>query len=73
LEGKSLVPLQVESQVVASAETAIAVAAFERLCSSVFPVVARQLIRPCEPPLTAVPTAAVRLLSCMRPLVGFQV
>ena len=30
-------PLQVESQVVASAETAIAVAAFERLCSSVFP------------------------------------
>jgi hypothetical protein len=49
------------------------VAAFERLCSSVFPVVARQLVGPGESPFAAVPTAPVRLLPCVGPLVGFQV
>jgi hypothetical protein len=73
LEGKSLVAFQMQGEVVASAEAAIAVATFERLCSSVFPVVARQLIRPGESPFAAIPTAAVGLLACVRPLVGFQV
>jgi len=41
LEGSSLVTLQMQSKVIAAAETAIAVAAFERLGSSVFPVVSR--------------------------------
>ena len=38
MEGKSLVTLQMQSEVIASAETPIAVTAFERLGSSVFPV-----------------------------------
>ena len=37
MEGKSLVTLQMQSEVIASAETPIAVTAFERLGSSVFP------------------------------------
>ena len=37
MEGKSLVTLQMQSKVIASAETPIAVTAFERLGSSVFP------------------------------------
>ena len=38
MEGKSLVAFQMQGQVVASAETPIAVATFKRLGSSVLPV-----------------------------------
>lgn len=55
--------LGVQRQVVRAREAALAVAAAERLGASVLAVVPRQLIRPGETPLAALPGALVRLLA----------
>ena len=52
MEGKSLVAFQMQGQMVASAETPIAVATFKRLGSSVLPVMPGELVRSCKSPLT---------------------
>lgn len=59
-----LVPLHVQGQVVGAGEAAVTHSALERLGPSVLPVMARQLIRACEPPVAAIPGAFVRLLTC---------
>lgn len=59
-----LVPLHVQGQVVGAGEAAVAHPALEWLGPGVLPVVARQLIRACEPPITAFPGAFVWLLTC---------
>ena len=56
--------LDVQRQVVAAGEAAVAELALERLGARVLPVVTRQLIRPGEAPLAARPRALVRLLAC---------
>lgn len=58
-----LVPLHVEGEVVGPGEAAVALAALEGLDARVLPQVPRQLVRPREPPLAAVPGAPVRLLT----------
>ena len=58
-----LVPLHVEGEVVRPGEAAVALAALEGLDAGVLPQVPRQLVRPREPPLAAVPGAPVRLLT----------
>ena len=60
----SLVPLQVEGEMVGPGEAPITVGAFERFGSGVLPVVAGQLVGARESPLTASPGTAVRLLAC---------
>lgn len=57
------VSLHVQSQMVASAEAAIAVAALEGFSSSVFAVMASQLVRSCESPFAALPWAFVGFFS----------
>lgn len=42
----------------------VAVTAFERLCSSVFPEMSGEFVTPCKAPLTALPWTPVGLLSC---------
>lgn len=69
----ALVSLHVQSQVIGAGEAAAAHAALERLHPRVFPEMASQLVGSGETPLTAVPRAAVRLLSCVGPGVGLQV
>lgn len=59
-----VVSLHMQRQMIGAGETPVAVAAFERLGASVFPVVTGQLVRPREPPLAALPRALVRLLAC---------
>ena len=56
--------LHVQREVVAAGKTPRAVAAFEGLGAGVFPVVARQLVRPREAPAAALPAAVVRLFAC---------
>ena len=56
-------PLHVEREVVRPGEAAVALAALEGLDARVLPQVPRQLVRPREPPLAAVPRAPVWLLA----------
>lgn len=63
IRGRSLVPLEVQGQVVRPGEAPITVGALEGLGARVFSVVSRQLVRPREPPLAAVPGAPVRLFT----------
>ena len=58
---------------ITSGECSLAEVALEGLHAGVLPVVAGQLVRPGEPPVTALPGAAVRLLARVGPLVGLQV
>lgn len=51
-------------------ETPVTVVALKRLGAGVFAVVPRQLVAPGESPLTALPRALVRLLTCVCPLMG---
>ena len=53
-----------EGQVVGAGETAFAVDALERLGACVFAVVTGQFVRAGESPLTALPRALVRFLTC---------
>ena len=59
-------PLHVQGQVVGAREAAVAHPALERLGPGVLPVVAGQLVRAREPPVTALPGALVRLFTCDR-------
>lgn len=59
----ALVSLHVQGQVVRAGETAVTHATLKRLCPGVFPVMACQLIRAGEAPLTSLPGAVVRLLT----------
>lgn len=59
--------LGVQRQVVGAREAALAVAAAERLGAGVLAVVPRQLVRPGEAPLAALPGALVRLLAWNQP------
>ena len=65
--------LHVKREVVAAAERPGTEFTLERLLTRVLAVVPRQLVRPGELPLAALPRALVRLLPCVRPLVGFEV
>lgn len=56
---------------VGAGEAAVAHAALEWLGPRVLPVVAGQLVRAREPPVTALPGALVRLLTSMSPQVSF--
>ena len=56
--------LHVQGQMVRSREAPLAVRALEWLDPGVLAVVPGQLIRPGKPPLTALPGAPVRLLTC---------
>lgn len=64
-------PLHVQGQVVRAGEAAVAHPTLERLGPGVLPVVACQLVRAREPPVTAFPGAFVRLLTSMSPQVSF--
>lgn len=57
-------PLHVQREVVGPGEGAGADGALEGLGSRVFPVVACELVGTSEAPVTAVPRAPVRLLTC---------
>ena len=57
------VPLHVQREVVGACERALADGALERLCARVLAVVARQLVRPREPPFALRPLTRVRLLT----------
>lgn len=59
-----VVSLHVECQMIWPWETPVAVAAFERLGTCMFPVVTCQLVGSGEPPFTALPRTLVRLLTC---------
>lgn len=59
----ALVSLHVQGQVVRAGETAVTHSTLKRLCPGVFPVMACQLIRAGEAPLTSLPGTAVRLLT----------
>lgn len=61
-----LVPLHVQGQVVRSGEGARAHGALEGLSPRVLPVVARQLVRTGEAPVTVFPRAPVGLLTWRR-------
>ena len=61
-----LVALHMEGQVVGPWEAATARYALEWLGSRVLAVVPRQLVRTGELPVTALPAASIRLLSCSR-------
>lgn len=63
---RSLVALHVQGEVVRAREAAVAMIALERFRTCVFPVMTGQLVRPCEPPLAALPRTLVRLLTCKR-------
>lgn len=63
----ALVPLHVQRQVVRPGEAAAAHAALERLRPGVFPEMASQLIGTGEAPLTSLPGALIRFLSCVGP------
>ena len=67
------VPLQVQREVVGASECSVAELAFERPSTCVFPVVPSQLIWPRKPPRTAFPRACIWLLSCVWPLMRFEV
>lgn len=67
------VAFHVEGEMIRTGETAFAHLAAERFGARVFPVVTRELVGTCEAPLTFGPMAAVRFLTCMNPLMGFQV
>lgn len=67
-----LVTLHVQGQVVGAGEAAAAGDALEGFGSGVFPVVSGELVRSGETPVAVVPCAAVRLLTCVRPLVCLQ-
>ena len=64
LLGLGLVTLPVQRQVVRSAERAVTGLADERLGARVLADVARELVRAGEAPVTALPRAQVRLLTC---------
>jgi hypothetical protein len=55
-----------EGQVIRPGEAPITVGALEGFGSGVLPVVAGQLVGAREPPLTAGPGTAVRLLACKK-------
>lgn len=67
-----LVALHVQRQVIGASEGALADVAFERFGTRVLPVVTGQFVGPGKPPLTFRPMALVWLLSCVYPLMGFQ-
>lgn len=62
----SLMAFGVEGQVVGSGEPAAALLAPEGFGARVLAVVSRQLVRPGEAPLAALPRALVRLFTCGR-------
>lgn len=68
-----LMPLHVERQVVRPGERPLAYSALEGLGARVLAVVAGQLVGPREAPLAFWPLAVIGLLSCVYPLVSFQV
>lgn len=57
---------------IAAREASVAMPTLERFRASVLAIVARQLVGTRESPLATLPAALVRLLSCVRPLMGFQ-
>ena len=57
---------RVQRQVVGAREGAVALRTSERLLPGVLPVVPRQLVRPRELPVAALPGALVRLLACVK-------
>jgi hypothetical protein len=59
----SLVPFEMEGEMVGAREAPITVGAFEGFGSGVLPVVAGQLVGARKPPLTASPGTSVRLLT----------
>ena len=61
---QSLMPFEVESQMVGAGEGAVAVDALERFGTRVLAVVAGQFVRTGEPPLAAFPRALVRFFTC---------
>jgi hypothetical protein len=63
----SLVPFEMEGEMVGAGEAPITVGAFEGFGSGVLPVVAGQLVGARKPPLTASPGTSVRLLTCNTP------
>ena len=65
--------LHVQTEVVTPSKSPITEVTLERFHPCVFPVVSCQLVRPGELPVTALPAAAVRLLSRVGPLVRLQV
>ena len=69
----SCVSLQVQGKVVGASKRSVAELAFERPSTCVFPIVPSQLIWPCKPPCTAFPRACIWLLSCVWPLMRFEV
>ena len=69
----ALMSLHVEREVITSTERPGTKFTLERLLTRVLAVVPRQLVRPGELPLAALPRALVRLLPRVRSLVGFEV
>jgi hypothetical protein len=57
------VAFHVQREVIRAREAAVTMPALEGFGARVFPVVARQLVRTGEPPLTTFPRAAVRLFA----------
>lgn len=66
-------PFHMQCKVVRPREGALAEMALERTVSGVFTEMAGQLIRPGEFPAASFPATVVWLLTCMRPVVRFQV
>lgn len=57
---------------IAAGEASVAMPALERLRAGVLAVMARQFVRTRKSPLATLPAALVRLLSRVRPLMGFE-
>jgi len=63
----------VQRKVVTARETPLANFAFERLCTRVLPIMARQLVRPGKLVVTLRPLTRIRLFSCVNSLMSLEV
>ena len=67
------VSLHVKSKVITSSEASLTNLTLERLGSSVFSIVTRQLVTSSKSPLTLGPVASIWFFSCMDSLMSFKV